>query len=110
MLERHIKNRRPQKYAEKVAEHVLQTLQPEVSQSSSSKSKSSDSMKALSSYLIPYPGFEGALLKWMIKNYQPLSVIECKDFQEMCQTLNTKAPLVGHDQVARLLFMEYHVV
>jgi hypothetical protein len=110
MLERHIKNRHPQKYAEKVAEHVLQTLQLEVSQSSSSKSKSSDSKKTLSSYLIPYPGFEGALLKWMIENYQPLSVTECKEIQEMCQTLNTKAPLVGRDWVARLLSMEYHVV
>jgi hypothetical protein len=80
MLEHHIKNHHPQKYAAKVAERVLQTLQPEISQSSSSKSKSSDSKKALSSYLIPCHRFEGALLKWMIKNYQPLSVTECNDF------------------------------
>jgi hypothetical protein len=46
-----------------------------------------------------FPTYEKAFLNWMVQTYQPLTACENRAFRTLCQSLNVKAPLLGHEKV-----------
>jgi hypothetical protein len=45
----------------------------------------------------------------MIATYQPLCCIEDKHFRAMCQSLNSKAPIISHVKLSTLISEEFHL-
>lgn len=114
MLEHHMKNHHVRIYNEKIAECALRMVQDENSASASSLlmpspdktgggsgatatvvSNLTSSQSSLVSHLIPCPQFEVVLLKWMVKSFQPLSLVEDEDFREVCKALNKRSPILA---------------
>jgi hypothetical protein len=116
ILEHHIKVLHPKTYSNRCAEKAAQRLAAEPDVSPCINASTSTATTALSSkspiglFLTPWPSFESTLLSWMIKTYQPLSVTECSEFRNMCESLNKRCPILGHDKIGRMVSHEYHTI
>jgi hypothetical protein len=58
---------------------------------------------SMQSFVKVTPTFENKLLDWIIDMYQPLHACEHPSFQEMCRSLNAKAPLVGVSKLQNMI-------
>jgi hypothetical protein len=68
-----------------------------------------DKQQSLKTFLTNCPKFESCLITWMVATYQPLSCCEDPSFQNMCFSLNQKAPIIGKDKLWTLLTEEYAI-
>jgi hypothetical protein len=71
------------------------------------KTKLDTSLQPKNSNFITYfPTFQKAYINWLVQTYQPLSSCENLAFRTLCQSLNVKAPILGHEKVRCLLTKE----
>jgi hypothetical protein len=102
MLECHNENKHAKLYSDRCAQCALEKIDRESSEKFTFQT-------SLHSFVNACPHFESSLLNWMIKTYQLLGVTECTEVREMCKSLNKRCPILGHDQIGRLLKDKYHV-
>jgi hypothetical protein len=69
-------------------------------------SEHSKTQSSMQSFIKVAPSFENKLLDWIIDTYQPLHACEHPSFQEMCRSLNAKAPVVGVFKLQNMISTE----
>jgi hypothetical protein len=104
MLEQHIQRHHSKTHPNMCARRVADKIGRAGNRTRTNTNKPSSTL--LKSYFIACPEF---LLDWMIKRYQPLGITECKEYRTICQPLNKRSPVLGHNGLGHLLENEYYV-
>jgi hypothetical protein len=94
MLECHVKRKHPKEHSEVMSRVARLKVEAQALDGSSSRKLTQSS---LSGFVVNCPSFEACLLRWIIKTNQPLCILECEDFRDMCKALNKRSPILGSD-------------